>query len=278
MSAAKRHLVVASALVTLTSFVAVASAEPKAPSLAERVQILNALKEKPAAAPAPAPAVVSTPEAAANPLASPLPEPNAVAPAHPAPTSVEQASAMPPTLPPAAVVPATVRPDLSAPEAPNTTEPSEAHLVATHSAAQAVAGTYTIKAGDSFTTIAKAKLGDAGKWTLIAKANPLVDPLRLKVGQTIRLPEPGSTVEKTVAIGHAEHSVTKLAHVGTPTHAGAPETVTVRPGESLNSIARRIYGSGTMWPAIYRLNRDKLHDPDELRPGMVLKLPAGHRR
>lgn len=62
----------------------------------------------------------------------------------------------------------------------------------------------------------------------------------------------------------------------TATEAGlaAPGTYTVVRGDSLASIARRLLNSESRWRAIYELNRDKLARPEELREGMVLKLPA----
>ncbi|MGE0481181.1 MAG: LysM peptidoglycan-binding domain-containing protein [Phycisphaerae bacterium] len=56
--------------------------------------------------------------------------------------------------------------------------------------------------------------------------------------------------------------------------AAAPGTYTVVRGDSLASIARRLLSSESRWRAIYELNRDKLARPEELREGMVLKLPA----
>jgi cell wall-associated NlpC family hydrolase len=42
-------------------------------------------------------------------------------------------------------------------------------------------------------------------------------------------------------------------------------------GEWLSSIARRY---DTTWQTLYALNRDKIHDPDLIYPGQVLRLPA----
>ena len=45
-------------------------------------------------------------------------------------------------------------------------------------------------------------------------------------------------------------------------------------GESLWTIAKKIYGDPTRWTVIYENNRDILTDPEKLRPGMVLKIPV----
>ncbi len=47
----------------------------------------------------------------------------------------------------------------------------------------------------------------------------------------------------------------------------------VRKGESLWTIAKKVYGDATKWTVIYENNRDILSDPEKIRPGMVLKIP-----
>jgi hypothetical protein len=50
---------------------------------------------------------------------------------------------------------------------------------------------------------------------------------------------------------------------------------TVRRGETLPQIAARteIYNDASLWPLIYRANRDQIRDPKQLWPGQVLKIP-----
>jgi len=50
------------------------------------------------------------------------------------------------------------------------------------------AGTYTIQRGDTLIAIAAHFYGNASQWSVIAQANPEVDPRRLRVGQVIKLP------------------------------------------------------------------------------------------
>jgi nucleoid-associated protein YgaU len=51
--------------------------------------------------------------------------------------------------------------------------------------------TYTIKKGDTFIKIAREVYGDPSRMKDIAAANPGLDPRKLKVGQTIVLPDVG---------------------------------------------------------------------------------------
>lgn len=57
-----------------------------------------------------------------------------------------------------------------------------------------------------------------------------------------------------------------------------PKTVTsytVRRGETLPQIAGRaeVYNNSSLWPLIYRANRDQIRDPKRLWPGQVLSIP-----
>ncbi|MBN2079357.1 MAG: LysM peptidoglycan-binding domain-containing protein [Spirochaetes bacterium] len=38
-------------------------------------------------------------------------------------------------------------------------------------------------------------------------------------------------------------------------------------------IAKKFYGNGRLWKRIYEFNRDRIQDPDLIRPGWVLKIP-----
>lgn len=48
----------------------------------------------------------------------------------------------------------------------------------------------------------------------------------------------------------------------------------VRAGDSLSVIAKRLYGNGNSWKSIFEANRDQLTDPDHIKPGQMLKIPA----
>jgi nucleoid-associated protein YgaU len=57
-------------------------------------------------------------------------------------------------------------------------------------------------------------------------------------------------------------------------------TYTVRRGETLPQIAARteIYNDSSLWPIIYRANRDQIRNPKQLWPGQVLKIPRHFSR
>lgn len=59
-----------------------------------------------------------------------------------------------------------------------------------------------------------------------------------------------------------------------------PTTYTVRRGETLPQISARteIYNDSTLWPIIYRANRDQIRDPRRLWPGQVFVIPRNFSR
>jgi nucleoid-associated protein YgaU len=60
-----------------------------------------------------------------------------------------------------------------------------------------------------------------------------------------------------------------------PTPAKASmKTYTVKSGDTLGEIAKRELGSANKYMDIYNANRDQLSDPDKIKPGQVLKIPA----
>jgi nucleoid-associated protein YgaU len=57
--------------------------------------------------------------------------------------------------------------------------------------------------------------------------------------------------------------------------AGASaQTYTVKSGDTLSKIAKEHLGDANAYMAIFEANRDQLTDPDKIKPGQVLKIPA----
>jgi hypothetical protein len=59
--------------------------------------------------------------------------------------------------------------------------------------------------------------------------------------------------------------------------AAAPKMKVVSRGDSLWRISRITYGDGTRYAVLYRANRDRIRDPNVIRPGQILVLPTKGR-
>jgi nucleoid-associated protein YgaU len=59
---------------------------------------------------------------------------------------------------------------------------------------------------------------------------------------------------------------------GSSGSSGSGSTYTVQAGDSLSKIGSHY---GVSWQKIFEANRDKLDDPDKIRPGQELTIPQG---
>ncbi|GJM19853.1 MAG: hypothetical protein DHS20C14_20660 [Phycisphaeraceae bacterium] len=127
---------------------------------------------------------------------------------------------------------------------------------------------YTVRPGDTFEEIARRELGARSLSGVVAQANPLRDPRRLRPGDIVRIPIDPRNIQGTTADGSTPPAPDPI----TP----ADETsivYLVKSGDSLSSIAQAYYGSQGFSELIFRNNRDVLDSMDDLSIGMQLRLP-----
>jgi len=53
----------------------------------------------------------------------------------------------------------------------------------------------------------------------------------------------------------------------------SPRTYTVQPGDTLSKISKQFYGDANQYAKIFESNRDRLNNPNEIRPGQRLVIP-----
>ena len=76
----------------------------------------------------------------------------------------------------------------------------------------------------------------------------------------------------------ADFSNVRSAVTSTEEIVNPPEqTHTVEKGDTLSAIAKQYYGKASAWPKIFEANRDQLDDPDRIKPGQVLRIPAAEQ-
>lgn len=125
---------------------------------------------------------------------------------------------------------------------------------------------YTVRANDSLYAIARSLLGDGERWREIHTLNArLLGPdAVLQPGMVLVLPSDarGSTGSTTLSDQRRPIAPRPVA----------PTTYEVQPGDALSMISQRLLGTSKRAREIADLNG--LKDLDDIRIGMVLKIPA----
>jgi nucleoid-associated protein YgaU len=112
--------------------------------------------------------------------------------------------------------------------------------------------------------VGDAGTNDAGKWRLIPVKPIAAGTHFMRVDQ---LDDAGDVVMRVeLPFERMERQVLKALV--------AKRRVIVQPGNSLWRIARRVYGQGVRYTAIYGANAQSIRDPDLIYPGQVFDLPA----
>lgn len=141
------------------------------------------------------------------------------------------------------------------PGEPSTPTQPTAPARSERSAAPAAAGSYTVKTGDTYGTIALNNYGTYGVWSELYKANK---GAALTEGAALVLPE----------------KLGNVARVNAPVAAGGESLYTVKAGDTLGAVAQAIYGDAMKYKAIFERNADRLANADTIYEGQVIVLPA----
>lgn len=72
--------------------------------------------------------------------------------------------------------------------------------------------------------------------------------------------------------------VADIKAVGPAQAEQAGTTYTVKAGDTLSKIAKEMMGNTNAYMDIFNANKDQLTDPDKIKPGQVLKIPAPAHR
>lgn len=148
---------------------------------------------------------------------------------------------------------------------------------------------YTVQRGDSsWESIAEKTLGDRRLASAVLRANPLVSPDKLIPGRTrLKIPRDPKNIQGKVvqvpvspptpsgAAGDSADGAKPASEAGAASaETPGAKSHTVARGETLSQIAQTHLGSAAKWREIYEANRGVIADPDRLKPGTVLRIPA----
>lgn len=154
------------------------------------------------------------------------------------------------------------------PASPDAVPRRAAGRAASESAESEPPKTVKVQPGDTLFEIAKAYLGSGERWReIIAVNDELQDPTDLRSGMSITLPPLN---------GSAPSNGTDRNRTDTRRNSSgaSPQTTyVVQTGDSLARIARRVLGDADRWEDVYQANRERLDDPDDIRPGQTLRIP-----
>ena len=117
---------------------------------------------------------------------------------------------------------------------------------------------YVVEHGDTLGKISKKIYGTPSRWNELASLSGITNPSRIFPGDVVYY----TLDEKAVSFAQAYESTQRME-------------VQVNQGETLASLAKKVYGNSKGWRAIWRQN-DKIDNPDIVPPGTVIYyLPQG---
>jgi hypothetical protein len=96
-------------------------------------------------------------------------------------------------------------------------------------------------------------------WDEVKRVNPSLNDITVDL-----------TVDPAAAPPPATQAAAATASGG---RGGGGRTYTVAAGDSLSKIAKNFYGNANQYMKIFDANKDKLSDPDKIKPGQVLTIP-----
>jgi nucleoid-associated protein YgaU len=111
---------------------------------------------------------------------------------------------------------------------------------------------YVVQKGDTLAKISAKVYGDNSRWQEMASLSGLSNPSRIYPGDLVYY----TLDDSSIAFSTAYESVTRNEEQ-------------VQPGDTLATIAQRVYGSSTAWRSIWRQN-DQINNPDVVPPGTTV--------
>jgi nucleoid-associated protein YgaU len=124
--------------------------------------------------------------------------------------------------------------------------------------------THRVLSGESAYTISVAVYGSGRYYKKILAANPNVDPRHLRVGLILNIPQ----------LGDADKPASPAAANTSTAPVDGKTAYRVAPGDTLESIARKLYGTPRMMDSLYQANKGLIGaDENVLKVGWTLHLP-----
>ncbi len=130
---------------------------------------------------------------------------------------------------------------------------------------------HTVERGETFGSISRRYFGSTRHANDIARANPFIDPSRLRPGRVIRVPKDPENIQGKPAVPSSP--VTPVTPAPGSINYDKPRSYTVVAGDTLSRISQKMYGTQANTTLIFESNRNLLASPDDLAIGQVLVIP-----
>jgi nucleoid-associated protein YgaU len=122
--------------------------------------------------------------------------------------------------------------------------------------------THVVQRGETYSSISSAVYGSSAYFAHLIRANPGIEPTKLRPGMVVQIPAPSSVRADRASRSEQPRSID-----------GRTE-YRVEGGDSLYKISMKLYGKPDRIDAIYEANKSTIgDDKTRLRVGAVLKLP-----
>lgn len=91
--------------------------------------------------------------------------------------------------------------------------------------------------------------------------------------EEVMLPYPGEPIAEAKPIEEGKFILEEEKRIESEIRVSTKE-YTVKKGDTLWNIAEREYGGGHRWKYLYELNKDRIKDPNRLKPGQKIIIPV----
>lgn len=111
---------------------------------------------------------------------------------------------------------------------------------------------YVVVRGDTLSKISAKIYGTSNQWRTLASINNLANPDRIHPGEVISFE--GNSKSKTFEASYY----------------GSKQKIVVQNGDTLQKIAKRVFGTNTYWKTLWQFNAEAVKDPNRIRSEQVL--------
>ncbi|MGH7128219.1 MAG: LysM peptidoglycan-binding domain-containing protein, partial [Planctomycetaceae bacterium] len=137
---------------------------------------------------------------------------------------------------------------------------------------------HVVGAGENYWSISRTEYGTARYYVALARYNAfrIPDPKRMKPGMKVLIPPVEIMRQRYPDLFPNQPAAGRTASQpqGFFTNAEGQPMYRVGAQDTLTHIAQRHLGRASRWTEIFALNRDRLADPNDLKLGTELRLPA----